>query len=152
VTPRPIVLLLCALLCLLAAPTAFAQSFTDTTATLLRSDREPLHMHLWLADEPTERARGLMEVEDFGAYDGMLFDFGEVQRVTMWMKNTPLALDMIFIDAQGAIVHIHRNAEPHSTKLIRSPVDVLSVLELQAGKADEWGITPGDKVEHAIFN
>ena len=81
----------------------------------------------------------------------MLFDFIKPQIVSMWMKNTFIPLDMLFIGADGRIVHIAENTEPFSLKTITSPVPASAVLELKAGSAARWGIAIGDRVEHPIF-
>ena len=82
---------------------------------------------------------------------GMLFDFEAVAPVAMWMKNTYLPLDMLFIRADGTIARIAADTEPLSTKVIPSGEPVLSVLELNAGTAARLGIHAGDRVEHPLF-
>ena len=82
---------------------------------------------------------------------GMLFDFAQVEPVSMWMKNTYLPLDMLFIRSDGTISHIAENTEPLSTRVIPSGGPVLAVLELNAGSAKRLGIKPGDRVEHPLF-
>lgn len=104
-----------------------------------------------IADTPKARQRGLMDREALGRGRGMLFDFKESQRVTFWMKDTEIPLDMIFIDAQGRIVKIHRDAEPLSRRRIPSGRPVLAVLEVRAGTAARLNIQEGDKVLHPIF-
>jgi uncharacterized protein len=81
----------------------------------------------------------------------MLFDFETPQRVTMWMKNTPLSLDMLFIDARGVIVRIAARTRPFSTEIIDSGQPVLAVLEVNAGITRKVGIAIGDRVEHRMF-
>ena len=82
---------------------------------------------------------------------GMLFDFGRIEPVAMWMQNTYLPLDMLFIRADGTIARIAANTEPLSTRTIPSGEPVLAVLELNAGTAAKLGIKPGDRVEHPVF-
>ena len=81
----------------------------------------------------------------------MLFDFWRFFPVTMWMKNTYLPLDMVFIRADGTIARVAADTEPLSTAIISSGEPVLGVLELNAGTAAKLGIRPGDRVEHAMF-
>ena len=81
----------------------------------------------------------------------MLFDFGRVRTASMWMKDTPLSLDMLFIAADGRIVNIVADTVPRSLAVIRSSEPVLGVLEVRAGTARRLGIRPGDRVEHPIF-
>jgi uncharacterized membrane protein (UPF0127 family) len=82
---------------------------------------------------------------------GMLFDFEQVAPVAMWMKNTYLPLDMLFIRADGTVARIAADTEPLSTKVIPSGEPVLAVLELNAGTTARLGIRAGDRVEHGIF-
>ncbi len=100
---------------------------------------------------PDQRARGLMHRQFMPADRGMLFDFKQVEPVAMWMQNTYISLDMLFIRADGTVARIAERAEPLSTRTIPSGEPVLSVLELNAGIAEKLGIKPGDKVEHALF-
>ncbi len=81
----------------------------------------------------------------------MLFDFAKVEPVSMWMQNTYLSLDMLFIRADGTIARIAANTEPLSTRTIASGEPVLAVLELNAGTASRLGIKAGDRVEHPVF-
>jgi len=81
----------------------------------------------------------------------MLFDFQASGPVAMWMKNTYLPLDMLFIRADGSIAKIAADTEPLSTKVIPSNEPVLSVLELNAGTAARLKLHAGDRVEHPMF-
>ena len=81
----------------------------------------------------------------------MLFDFGRTAAVTMWMRNTYIPLDMLFIDAAGQIRRIVENTQPLSDAVIGSGGPVRAVLELRGGVSAELGIQPGDQVVHAIF-
>lgn len=98
-----------------------------------------------------EKARGLMERSHLPQDRGMLFDFNQPEPVSMWMKNTILSLDMVFIRADGTIARIADHTEPFSERIIPSGEPVLAVLEINAGVAGEIGAKPGDKVEHALF-
>ena len=82
---------------------------------------------------------------------GMLFDFKEVEPVAMWMKDTYLPLDMLFIARDGRIVHIAERTVPFSLATISSGEPVLAVLELNSGTASRLKIKPGDRVIHPIF-
>jgi len=81
----------------------------------------------------------------------MLFDFKAPGPVAMWMKNTYIPLDMVFIRQDGTIARIAEDTEPHSTRTIASGEDVIAVLELNAGATARAGIKPGDRVQHAMF-
>jgi uncharacterized membrane protein (UPF0127 family) len=104
-----------------------------------------------LADTPEARARGLMHVAGLEPDSGMLFDFGETRMVGMWMKNTPLSLDMLFIAEDGVIARIARETTPFSAEIISSGRPVRAVLEIRGGRAAELGIAAGDRVVHRIF-
>jgi uncharacterized membrane protein (UPF0127 family) len=93
-----------------------------------------------------QRDRGLMFRTHLPEQHGMLFDFGPDQEVRMWMKNTLIPLDMVFIAADGHIHRIEHNAEPRSLRVIPSEGPVRYVLELKGGAADEYGIKPGDRI------
>ena len=98
-----------------------------------------------------QRAIGLMWREQMDPDKGMLFDFETERHVVMWMKNTPLSLDMLFIALDGRIATIANYTKPYSTDRIPSGVQVGAVLELVAGSAQRLGIAPGDQVRHSMF-
>jgi uncharacterized protein len=104
-----------------------------------------------IAATPEARARGLMYVTRLEADRGMLFDFESPQHVTMWMKNTPLPLDMLFIDERGVIARIAARTQPFSRNAIPSGTEVRAVLEINGGLAELLGIAPGDRVVHRLF-
>jgi hypothetical protein len=99
-----------------------------------------------------ERARGLMFRKELPEGRGMLFDFHPEQSVSMWMKNTLIPLDMIFIKADGRILRIAENTQVESEKIISSGGPVRGVLEVIAGTAKKLGIKPGDRVAHPLFD
>jgi len=98
-----------------------------------------------------DRARGLMFRTSLPQDDGMLFDFERDQMVSMWMKNTLIPLDMVFVLADGRIHRIESNTEPQSEKIVSSGVPVRAVLELNAGVAARLGLKPGDRLVHPLF-
>lgn len=100
---------------------------------------------------PEQRARGLMHRRYLPADRGMLFDFERVEPVAMWMENTFIPLDMLFIRADGTIARIAENTEPLSRRTIPSGEPVLSVLEINGGVSRTLGIKPGDRIEHTLF-
>lgn len=93
-----------------------------------------------------ERARGLMFRRHLDADSGMLFDFREPLTARMWMKNTYIPLDMLFIREDGEITNIAKDTVPQSTTVLSSAEKVRYVLELNAGTTTRRGIEPGDKV------
>jgi uncharacterized membrane protein (UPF0127 family) len=98
-----------------------------------------------------ERERGLMFRRFLPQDRGMLFDFKRTDAVAMWMKNTYIPLDMIFMDKAGRVTHIARDAEPLSERIIPSHGPVYAVLELNAGAARAIGLKEGDRIEGALF-
>ena len=104
-----------------------------------------------LAATPQHRASGLMFRTKLADNHGMLFDFKETRSVSMWMKNTPLPLDMIFSDDRGRVLYIARNTVPYSEEIITPGIPVYAVLEVKAGTAHRLHISPGDRLIAAIF-
>ncbi len=102
-------------------------------------------------DTDEERRLGLMHRTELAANAGMLFDFGEPQPVSMWMKNTLIPLDMAFIDEQGVIKRIAANTTPLSLESILSGSPVVAVLEVNGGIFEKLGIEEGDTVRHPMF-
>ena len=98
-----------------------------------------------------QRAAGLMWRKTMAPDRGMLFDFDVERHVTMWMQNTPLSLDMLFIGEDGKVASIAAHTRPFSSDRISSGVQVGAVLELLAGSAERLGIAPGDRVRHSMF-
>ena len=105
-----------------------------------------------IADNDALRARGLMFRQRLPEDHGMLFDFGAPREVAMWMKNTLIPLDMLFIRADGSIAYIAENTVPKSLDTIGVKEPVLAVLELAAGVTRKLGIRAGDTVYHRMFN
>ena len=105
-----------------------------------------------MATTEEEKTTGLMYRKELADGKGMLFDFSPEQQVSMWMKNTYISLDMIFIRADGRILRIAENTDPLSTKIIPSGGLAKGVLEVIAGTAKKYGIEPGDRVGHPLFN
>lgn len=104
-----------------------------------------------IANTDQERMIGLMNRKSVPEGTGMLFDFGAERVVVMWMKNTYVSLDMIFIRADGTIARIAEHTTPLSEAHISSGTPVKGVLEVVAGTARKYGIAPGDKVSHRFF-
>ena len=104
-----------------------------------------------MATTEEEKQTGLMYRKELADGKGMLFDFKPEQEVSMWMKNTYVSLDMIFIRDDGRILRIAENTEPLSTKIISSQGPARAVLEVVAGTAQKYGIRPGDRVGHPLF-
>jgi uncharacterized protein len=132
--------------------TAIAPASAAETGTLEIVSKTGVHVFaIELAVTDEERARGLMFRRELPEGKGMLFDFKRDQDVSMWMENTYVSLDMIFIRADGRIARIAENTEPMSRRIISSGGPVRAVLEVVAGTARKLGIGPGDKVAHPMF-
>jgi uncharacterized protein len=132
-----------------AAGLRFAVAADETVEIGSKTGVHTFAVELALNDE--QRARGLMFRRELPEGRGMLFDFHREQPITMWMQNTYIPLDMIFIRGDGRILSIAENTEPLSTRVISSGGPVRAVLEVIAGTAKKLGIRPGDRVSHSIF-
>ena len=139
---------LVALALLLAGGPALAQSFEPLTI-VGGNGRSTFEVEV--ARNDMDRAQGLMYRRYLAPDRGMLFDFARVEPVSMWMQNTYIPLDMLFIRPDGSIARIAADTEPLSTRTIPSGEPVLAVLEVVAGTAARLGIKSGDKIEHPLF-
>jgi uncharacterized protein len=133
----------------LLAGAVYAQALETLSIAAQGGSRQSFRVEV--ARNDADRAQGLMYRRSMPADQGMLFDFGRVEPVSMWMQNTYLSLDMLFIRPDGTIARIAANTEPLSTRTIPSGEPVLAVLELNAGTTAKLGIKAGDRVEHPIF-
>ncbi|MFN4113163.1 MAG: DUF192 domain-containing protein [Sphingomonadaceae bacterium] len=100
-----------------------------------------------LAETLPQQQRGLMFRTELGPDEGMIFPYRYPQILGFWMKNTPLPLDIIFIDEDRRIINIAARTTPYSLDSVYSERPAIAVLELIGGRAEELGIRPGDKVE-----
>jgi len=107
-----------------------------------------------IADDPAERAQGLMWRKDLPEGHGMLFVYEAPQPVSFWMKNTLIPLDILFFDVSGVLRHLHPQARPLDLTSIPgagpgdTDPDRLLVLELAGGEAARQGLTPGTVLSH----
>jgi hypothetical protein len=130
-------------LTLLAPPGSAAAS---PGSLVLETDSGPHNFNIEVATTDQQRILGLMYRRTLAADAGMLFLYDRAQPVAMWMKNTYISLDMIFIGADGRVHRIARRTEPFSTEVISSEGDVRGILEVNAGTADAIGLKAGDEV------
>ena len=129
-----------------------AQSPSNAGAVLVIVSASGRHsFDMELAETPAEQERGLMFRQELASNAGMLFDFKQPTMATMWMRNTLIPLDMLFVDATGRIVNIHERAVPQSDAIIAAAAPVRAVIELNGGTAARLGIEPGDRVLFPIF-
>ncbi|AHB49126.1 hypothetical protein W911_13075 [Hyphomicrobium nitrativorans NL23] len=104
-----------------------------------------------VATTPEQQARGLMFRTELAENKGMLFPYSEPRELTMWMRNTYIPLDMVFIRADGTVHRIEAQTVPFSERTIGSQGAVTAVLEIAGGVAARLGLKPGDTVRHAHF-
>lgn len=114
-------------------------------------DGKTVVYHIEVARTPSQMQRGLMFRDSLSEDRGMLFIYQPERTARMWMKNTILPLDMLFIDANGRIINIARNTTPFSLDTIDSGGEVRGVLELNAGQTEKHGIATGDRVHYRVF-
>jgi len=141
-------------LLLLLGGCAAAQSGPQALATSELEIESSGRLHRFiveLARKPEERSVGLMFRTEMAADRGMLFDYEREQPVSMWMKNTFISLDMLFIRADGRIANIAEWTTPRSLDEVASKGPVKAVLELNGGTAARLGLKAGDRVRHALF-
>lgn len=105
-----------------------------------------------VASSEQEKELGLMYRTTLGDGEGMLFPYPSERSISMWMHNTYIPLDMVFIRSDGTISRIEERAEPLSDRIISSGSSVAAVLELAGGAAARLGIKPGDKVRYPLFH
>jgi uncharacterized membrane protein (UPF0127 family) len=126
-------------------------SFPQTTLSILTQDGRQHSVKIWVAATDVHRQQGLMMVKSLATDAGMLFIFDRPQRIQMWMKNTLISLDMLFIDADGRVDSIAANTTPMSLNIIEAKSHVLGVLEMAGGNAAKLGINVGAIVKHPAF-
>ena len=127
-------------------------SFPRSTLTIHSASRPDAQVfRIWLADTPPRHQQGLMYVRDLPAEEGMLFVEKQSRVWGMWMKNTYIPLDMLFIDARGRVAAIFERTVPQSLQTLSHPKPVKAVLELRGGETARRGIRVGDRVDHPAF-
>jgi len=111
-------------------------AFPQSLLAIRTTAGKVINFKIWTADNPRREEQGLMFVHDMDEHAGMLFMFPGNQRPMMWMKNTYIALDLLFIDEHGQIDYIAAEATPLSLSIIQSPKPSLAVLELKGGASE----------------
>jgi uncharacterized protein len=130
-----------------AAPEPLS-AFPQSLLAIRTSSGKVVNFKIWEADTPKREEQGMMFIRDMDEHTGMLFMFPENKPVTMWMKNTYVSLDLLFLNAQGNIDYIAEKATPKSEAIIGPPTPEFAVLELKGGACESFGIKVGDKVLH----
>jgi hypothetical protein len=137
-----------------AAPAAPAPALPVVALELLTIDTAngEQEFSVEIVREEKDRNRGLMYRRKMARDRGMLFDYDPPQPVSFWMKNTYIALDIIFIGGDGRIITIAENTTPLSLAPIPSGGAARGVLEINGGLSKKLGIKVGDRVRHALFD
>ncbi|WP_239988752.1 DUF192 domain-containing protein [Paramagnetospirillum kuznetsovii] len=135
----------------MSAALADGVTFGWTKLEVITSDAKHHMFKVELAETQDQLSQGLMFRKTLAADTGMLFNFARARPVSMWMKNTLIPLDMLFIDRAGLVIHVEEFAVPGTLEPRGPSQPVLGVLELPAGTSRRLGIRPGDRVDHAIF-
>lgn len=148
--------LICPLICLFAAARWSAaqgpeslDNFPQATAEI-SGQEGPQRFTIWIADTRTRSEQGLMFVQSLAHDKGMLFPRNNSGDMAMWMKNTLIPLDMLFVDARGQILYIKHAATPQSEAIIKVPAPIATpvqaVLELAGGECERRHIAQGDQL------
>lgn len=132
----------------LAAQPSLASAGCDFNVADLRLGATQVRFRVEVADTDAERALGLMHRESLPQFAGMLFVYDHPQSVSFWMKNTNIALDMLFFDSTGTLTHVHENAVPGDLTPIPGVGDVQFVLEINGGAARDLGVVTGAELRH----
>lgn len=132
-------------------PAPIGEEFPEQSAKVIAPDGTVYPLSVALARTPAQRAQGLMYRTTLPEGQGMLFDFTSLTRVRMWMKNTLIPLDMLFLDPTGRVIFIVENAQPGDLTPVGPDSPVLAVLELPGGQSRLWSLTPGTRVVHPMF-
>ncbi|MEI9901317.1 MAG: DUF192 domain-containing protein [Hyphomicrobium sp.] len=119
--------------------------------SIVAADGRKVPLDVEVAQDPKEKALGLMFRTELGDNQGMLFPYDDTRELSMWMHNTYIPLDMVFIRKDGVIHRIEARAEPLSDRVISSEGEVSAVLELAGGAAARLGIKAGDRVQYPLF-
>ena len=148
------VLLLAAVVFLLGGGEILAESvvFERSRIDVVGSDGRHHPMAVEMAVTPEQLSQGLMFRKSLPADTGMLFDFGRPRQVSMWMKNTLIPLDMLFMDRAGRVIHVEEYTIPGNLQPLGPSDPVLGVLEVPAGTVRRLGLKSGDRVVHSLFD
>jgi len=134
-----------------SAPPEPLSAFPQSLLAIRSSAGKVVNFKIWEADTPKREEQGMMFIREMDEHTGMLFMFPENKPVSMWMKNTYVSLDLLFLNAQGKIDYIAEKATPRSEAIIGPPTPEFAVLELKGGACERFGIKVGDKVLHRNF-
>jgi uncharacterized membrane protein (UPF0127 family) len=125
--------------------------FERSSLKIATPDARMHSFDVWLAADDQRRQRGLMYVRQLDPKAGMLFVYPAPFKIGMWMMNTYISLDMLFVNAKGRVVQIVERTTPESLETISASTEVLGVIELSAGTVERLKIRPGARVMHPAF-
>ncbi|NNC37624.1 MAG: DUF192 domain-containing protein [Hyphomonadaceae bacterium] len=125
--------------------------FGPRESLIIQSGDKTHEFSVEIADTREEQARGLMFRNVIQPDEGMLFEFGGDEVRSIWMKNTSVFLDVLFVRSDGRVLKIEHSAKPYSLRSITSEAPVAAVLEIAGGQANEREIKPGDRIQHDFF-
>ena len=134
-----------------SAPPEPLSAFPQSLLAIRTSAGKVVNFKIWEADTPKREEQGMMFIREMDEHTGMLFMFPENKPVSMWMKNTYVSLDLLFLNAQGKIDFIAEKATPRSEAIIGPPTPEFAVLELKGGACERFDIKVGDRVLHKNF-
>ena len=140
---------LCTAFCL--APVIASADTCSLDVVDLRWDGGSSRFNVELADEHHERMQGLMFREEMGRYAGMLFVYPHEQRVSFWMQNTLISLDMLFFDSKGVLQNVQENAVPMDPTSLIGGDAIQYVLEVNAGMVEKLGIKVGAELRYPLI-
>ena len=122
------------------------ENLEKSSVSITLDSNESIEFSVLIAESNKDRRQGLMHIEFMEENQGMLFVFNPPRRVSMWMRNTPMSLDILFIDRNGKVINMEENTTPYSTKALSSGGTIYWVLEINGGLAKKMGIKAGDLV------
>lgn len=130
---------------------AQAQASFPRDTLSIQTEEQRYHFDVELALDDSHRQYGLMFRDSLPEMSGMLFVYERRREMSMWMKNTFIPLDILFLDGNGKIMNIAKSAQPRSVSIIRSKREAKAVLELNGGLTDKLKIEVGDRIIHSTF-
>jgi len=151
ISTRKLACFACLAVVMLAYGGAFAQEPAKRSSLTLVTETGAHKFDVEIAATRAEQAKGLMFRRAMKPAHGMLFVYDDAQYVSMWMRNTYISLDMVFILPNGRVHRVEQMTEPHSERIIESGDRISAVLELLAGTANRIKLKAGDKVLHPRF-
>ena len=122
------------------------EDLEQASVSIKLNSNESVEFSVLIAESNKDRRQGLMHIEFMEENQGMLFIFNPPRRVSMWMRNTPMPLDILFINRNGEVINMEENTTPYSTKALSSVGTIYWVLEINGGLAKKMGIKAGDLV------